>query len=427
MEVVMRRNKEKLSRRNFLETTTLGAAGLMLTANSPILGASRGVNGQVHIGHIGAGGQGSGLVRNLAQVPNAKIIAMCDIFPPNLKKGVELAGSQPQTFTDYRKMIESKDIDAVSIATPLHLHAEIALAALDAGKHVFVEKTMAYSVLQCEQMVQAVKAHPKLVLQVGHQHRFDPVIHKVVEMAKDGAIGTLTHIRCNWHRNGDWRRPVPKINFDPRPWGYPTLEHLVNWRMYRRYSQGLMAELGSHMMEIVNLIYGSIPASVTGFGGIDYWKDGRETYDNVMVIYTYPKGQKAIFTSTTTNAHDGEKIVIMGTEGTIEMGWDKALYFREKETPELVKADGATVITSTGETMKASQQSQKEGTSVDTEKGRKGAVYLELESFISCIREGKKPQVDVQVGRNAALTILTANRAMEEGRVIKFATAAKPA
>jgi predicted dehydrogenase len=416
----MTRSKEKVSRRNFLEATTLSAAGIMLTSGSPTFGAVRGANGQVNVGHIGAGGQGNSLIRNLAQVPNAKITAMCDIFPPNLKKGVELAGSQPKSFTDYRKLIESKDVDAILIATPLHLHAEMALAALDAGKHVFIEKTMAYSVLQCEQLVQSAKAHPKLVVQVGHQHRFDPVIHKVVEMAKDGAVGKLTHIRCNWHRNGNWRRPVPKIAFDPRPFGYPTLEHLINWRMYKRYSIGLMAELGSHMMEIVNLIYGSMPASVTGMGGIDYWKDGRETYDNVIAVYSYPKGEKAIFTSTTTNAHDGEKIVIMGTEGTIEMGWDKALYFREKESPELVKADGATVITSTGETMKASQQSQKEGTSVDTEKGRKGAVYLELESFVNCIRDGKKPPVDVHVGRNAAVTILTANQAMIEGRVIKF-------
>ena len=419
----MTESKTKVSRRNFLETTTLSAAGLLISSSSsPILGATRDANDQVRIGHVGAGGQGSGLIRNLAQVPNAKITAVCDIFEPNLKKGVELAGSQPKTFTDYKKMIESKEVDAVTIAVPLHLHAEIALAALDAGKHVFVEKAMAYSVEQCDQMVQASKAHPKLVVQVGHQHRFDPVIHKVIAMARDGAVGKVTHIRCHWHRNGNWRRPVPKSNFDPRPWGYPDLEHLINWRMYKKYSQGLMAELGSHMIEIVNLIYGSIPAAVTGMGGIDYWKDGRETYDNVMVVYTYPDGQKASFSSLTTNAHDGEKIVIMGTEGTIEMGWDKALYFREKETPELVKANGATVITSTGETMKASQQTQKEGTNVDTEKSRKGAIYLELESFASCIRDGKKPPVDVHVGRNAAISILLANRAMEEGRVIKFAS-----
>jgi predicted dehydrogenase len=335
-----------------------------------------------------------------------------------------LAGAAAKGFSDYRKLLESKEIDAVTIATPLHLHAEMVLAALSAGKHVFVEKCMAYSVAQCDELVKAAKAHPKQVVQVGHQHRFDPVIHKVVAMSRDGALGKVTHIRCHWHRNGNWRRPVPKVNFDPRPWGYPDLEHLINWRMYKKYSQGLMAELGAHMIEVVNLIYGSIPATVTGMGGIDFWKDGRETYDNVTAVYSYPAGQKAVFTSTTTNAHDGEKIKIMGTEGTIEMGWNQALWFREKESAELVKADGATVITSTGETMKAAQQGQARGTSVETQSGgRKGAIYLELEAFAACIRESKKPAVDVQVGRDAAISVLLANQAMEEGRVIKIASA----
>ena len=173
----MTESKTKVSRRNFLETSALGAAGLLLSSsNSTSFGAESGANDQVRIGHVGAGGEGSVLIRNLAQMPNARITAICDIFEPNLKKGVDLAGSQPKTFTDYRKMIESKEVDAVTIAVPLHLHAEIALAALDAGKHVFVEKAMAYSVEQCDQMVQASKAHPKLAVQVGHQHRFDPVI-----------------------------------------------------------------------------------------------------------------------------------------------------------------------------------------------------------------------------------------------------------
>src|ERR1051325_298715 len=102
----MSRSNERVSRRDFLEATSLSAAGLLLgSAGGPVLGAGSGANGQVNVGHIGAGSQGSGLIRNLAQVPNAKIVAMCDIFPPNLKKGAELAGTQPKTFTDYRKVI----------------------------------------------------------------------------------------------------------------------------------------------------------------------------------------------------------------------------------------------------------------------------------------------------------------------------------
>jgi predicted dehydrogenase len=337
-----------------------------------------------------------------------------------VKKGLELAGNQPKTLDDYRRLLESKDIDAVLIATPLHLHADIALRALAAGKHVFLEKTLAYSISQCEQLVRAAKASPKLVFQVGHQHRHDPVIRKVYEMVRAGALGKVTHIRCAWHRNGNWRRPVPAVTFDPRPWGYPDLEHLINWRMYKRYSGGLMAELGSHMIEVCNFMLGEIPSSVTGTGGVDFWKDGRETWDNVVALYSYPSGAKAIFSSITTNAHYGEQIQIMGTEGTVEMGWNQAFYYREKESPELVKADGATVITSTGETMKDPNQSQK-ATEVNPEGPQKpSAIHRELESFVSCIRTGKKPDVDVVTGRNAAVSILRANEAIEQRRVVRI-------
>jgi predicted dehydrogenase len=418
--MIMSDSKTELSRRHFLEATTLGAAGLML-GPSKTAASALGSNDRVNVGVVGAGGQGSSLIRSLSTVPNSKIAAMCDIFEPNLNKGINLAGSQPKPFVDYRKMLESKDVDAVVIATPLHMHYDVALAALSAGKHVFVEKTMMYSMKQCDQIVQATGAHESQVFQVGHQHRFDPVIRKVVDMSRDGALGKVTHIRCMWHRNGNWRRPVPQVNFDPRPWGYPDLEHLINWRMYKPYSGGLMCELGSHMIEICNLILGGRPAEVTGLGGIDYWKDGRDTFDNVVVVYNYPGGQKVTFSSTTTNAHDGEHIVIMGTDGTIEMGWDKALYFREKEPPELVKAQGATVIGSTGETMKASTQTQKEGAQVaPQDAAKRSAVYRELESYVECIREGKKAVVDVHVGRNAAVSVLSANQAMEEGRLVKI-------
>ena len=418
----MSEGKVGISRRRFLATTSISAAGLMFRsphATASVLGS----NNQVNIGVIGAGGQGSSLIRSLATVPNAKITAICDIFEPNLTKGVSLSGGQPKGFVEYKKLMESKDLDGVVIAAPLHMHYDIALAALDAGKHVFVEKTMMYSVKQCDQVVQATKAHPALVFQVGHQHRFDPVIRNVVDMSRDGALGKVTHIRCMWHRNGDWRRPVPKVNFDPSPWGYPDLEHLINWRMYKRYSGGLMCELGSHMIEICNLVLGGPPSAVTGLGGIDYWKDGRETFDNVVVVYNYSGGQKVTFSSTTTNAHDGEHIVIMGTEGTIEMSWDKAIYYREKVSPELAKSEVATVIGSTGETMKASMQSQKEGAQVAPQDAdRRSAVYRELESYVSCIREGKKALVDVNVGRNAAISVLSANQAMEEARLVKIVT-----
>lgn len=417
----MTENKVKLSRRGFLETTSLSVAGLMLGSSTrSALGAVKGANERIHVGVIGPGAQGASLIRQLATMENVKITTVCDIFEPNLKRGVQLAGGEPKPLTDYRKVLENKEVDAVVIATPLHLHAEMAQAALDAGKHIYLEKSLAHSVAQCDQLVRAAKARPSLVVQIGFQRHYNPVVQKAIDMARNGALGTITHIRCTWHRNGNWRRPVPQVNFDPRPWGYPDLEHLINWRMYKKYSQGLMAELGSHMMEVAALIFGALPAAVTGFGGIDFWKDGRETFDNVAVIYAYSGGQKVMFSSITTNAHYGERIQIMGTEATIDMGWDEALYFREKEPTELTKITGATVITATGETMPAEKAGQK-GTELESEAtGRVNPVYLALESFLSCIREGKKPGADVQLGRDVAVSVLLANKAMEEGRVIKF-------
>jgi predicted dehydrogenase len=411
----------KFTRRDFLGTTTLSMAGVMLSPSTPsLLRAVKTTSDRINVGIIGPGARGRELIRALSTLAGTRITTMCEIFEPNLSRAVSLAGSHPMTCTDYRKLLESKDVDAVVIATPLHLHAEEALATLEAGKHLFLEKTMAYSVEQCDQIARAAKAHPSLVVQIGFQRHYSPVVRRAVEMAKDGAIGTITHVRCNWHRNGNWRRPVPDVKFDPSPWGYPSLEHLINWRMYKKYSQGLMAELGSHMLEVVNMIYDAMPTAVTGFGGIDYWKDGRETYDNVVVVYTYPGGQKAIFSSITTNAHHGEMIQIMGTDGTIELGWDQAQYYYGKEPTGTVKTDEGVVITSTGETMPAKSAQAKGAPVSSPSQKRVDPTQLALEAFLTCIREGKKPEVDVEVGRNGARCVLLANRAMEEGRVVKF-------
>ncbi|MBI3650728.1 MAG: Gfo/Idh/MocA family oxidoreductase [Acidobacteria bacterium] len=426
----MTEEKKNVSRRDFLGQTALVGAGLLVASSAHSVGATvKGANERVNVGFISPGNRGKELIRALVTVANAKIIAVCDIYEPNLNKGVALATGAPKTFTDYRKLLESKEVDAVVIASPLHMHHEMLLAALDAGKHVYIEKALAHSVEQCQEMVKAVEAHPKLTVQVGQQSRYSQMVRGAVDRIQSGAIGKVTHFRANYHRNGDWRRAVPTDAFDPRPWGYPDLEHLVNWRMYKRYSQGLMAELGTHHIDVANWIFGAMPTAVTGFGGIDYWKDGRETNDNVNVIYTYPEGRKAIFTAITTNAHYGASMQIMGTEGTIELTWDNGFYYTEKEADELVKTDSVRIITATGATTKLSTpskaagkgiQAKTPGKAADKTAGKTDPSYLSVESFIACIRESKQPAADIHVGRDAAVSTLTANRAIEEGSVVKF-------
>lgn len=117
----------------------------------------------------------------------------------------------------------------------------------------------------------------------------------------------ITSFECQWNRHGNWRRPVPE----------PKFEKAINWRMNREFSGGLTAELCSHQIDFVNWVLNETPNQVMGVGGIDYWKDGRETYDNVHLIYSYSNGVKAKFTCLTNNVKDGYQIKVIGYKGTI--------------------------------------------------------------------------------------------------------------
>src|SRR5208337_1719882 len=133
--------EQDVTRREFLKTAATVAAASSLTG----LGAPPILNGQnagnpVRYGFIGTGTEGCNLLKFLSTIPEGHCVATCDIYPPNLKKGVETIGSNPETYVEYRKMLERKDMDAVLIATPLNLHAQMVVDALNAGKHVFVEK-----------------------------------------------------------------------------------------------------------------------------------------------------------------------------------------------------------------------------------------------------------------------------------------------
>ena len=139
-------------------------------------------------------------------------------------------------------MLDDPEVDAVVIATPLSMHYDMAKAALDAGKHIYQEKTMTYQIREALHLVKLVDEHKDQIFQVGHQYRYLPLYFKVAEMIRGGSIGDVTNVYVQWNRNADWRRPVPD----------PQYERLINWRMYREYSSGLTAELHSHQIDFIN-------------------------------------------------------------------------------------------------------------------------------------------------------------------------------
>ncbi|HXG57130.1 MAG TPA: Gfo/Idh/MocA family oxidoreductase, partial [Vicinamibacterales bacterium] len=314
----------------------------LLTATAAMQGPVRG--GPVRLGFIGVGGQGRALLT--AVDPSfGDVRAVCDINPDALKKSDEilLRKKQPAAahYVEWADMLQKEDIEAVITAVPLWAHADITVACLNAGKHVLCEKMMAWDVAGCERMTQAAEKNTR-ILEIGYQRRYNGVYQSAHEgIIKKGLLGDIFHVRMVWHRNGNWRRnggpPVP--GYDPSKWGYPTWEHLWNWRLYWKYSQGLFAELASHQLNAANWFLGSAPIAVTASGGIYRFNDGREVPDHIYAMWEYPGGRTVTYSSLESNALENRYEVYFGTKGTLLV---------RNETEALLFEEGSAAARQTG-------------------------------------------------------------------------------
>ena len=428
----MEKETDRTPRDCLKSAATVAAASTLPVAGAPALLADTAPSDAVRYGFIGTGTEGCLLLEFLTTIPEGRCVATCDIYPPNLKKGVETIGNNPQTYEDYRQMLERKDIDLILIATPLNLHAQMVIDSLNAGKHVFVEKTMYFKEAEGDAIRQAAAAHPKQVLQIGLQRRSSILYRVAMEMIRKGALGKVMFVRANWHRNNNWRRPVHD----------PQYERLINWRMYREYSGGLMAELASHQIDVANWAFEAEPLSVVATGGIDYWKDGRETCDNIEAIFEYSEGRKLVYSSILYSAHYDYVEQIMGDHGTIEITVGNGMYFREpvaKVTQGVAKENwwaGATV----------SESAKQKGFPIFPEKGNGEGGFMdrelqyarrwlasmgiyeyeepheprwyELKNLMASIREGKPNAAPLEVGVADAKGVIYGNRAVDTGQKV---------
>lgn len=310
-------------RREFLKQLGCVAGGAALLAGAPWLSSCtperiREISGEkARIALIGTGSRGQYHIHNLLLIPHARIVALCDCYEPNLQAAAALCPGA-KLYRDYRKLLEDKDIDGVIISTPLGSHAAITLDALSAGKHVFCEKAMARTLDECKAVYDAYRKSDK-VLYFCMQRMFDEKYLRGMKLLHDGLIGEIVGMRCHWFRNADWRREVPS----------PELERQINWRLYKEHSGGLMTELACHQIEVCNLAVGRIPQSFSGMGDIVYWKDGREVYDAVNVIYRYADGRKINYESLISNKFNGMEDQILGKKGTMELA--KGVYYLEED------------------------------------------------------------------------------------------------
>lgn len=392
-----------MERRNFIKQSSLSLAALMV--HDQLSAYSSPTAEKIKVGIIGCGSRGSGLMEILKDLNEKfEIVAICDILDFRLKDAKKAVAAQVSEYTDYRKLLDNKNVSAVVIATPLYLHYQMASDALKAGKHVYLEKTMTYNINQALDLVKLKNRYASQVMQVGHQLPYTPLYRKVKEMITKDYLGKITQVECRYDRHNDWRKPVPD----------PSLEKAINWRMYKEYSGGLTAEILSHQMQFINWALDTHPDEVFSTGGIDFFKDGRETYDNVQVMLRYnDKGVVGNFGSTLANEHEGFIFKIKGSKGTVELLFDDGIFYPEQEMKkQLETVDGVAGATKI-------EWKKDGGISIMKEPMKEGTWYA-FEDFYSCINERKQPMLDVKQGARAAITVHLANESLYGKSVQKW-------
>ena len=327
---------DESSRRTFLK----GAALAMAPAVLPALGAGDKVN----VGWIGTGSRGMHVMNMMYKaVPeNVVVTAVCDTFQGALAAGKDnvqtKGGNTPKTYSDFREILQDPSIDVVFITTPEHLHYEMAIAALKAGKNIYLEKPLAHTIEEGAEIVRAAEKAGKVV-QVGTQNRSNSLYIKAKEMVSQGLIGDVHYVRAFWYRNSldaepAWRYPIPaglsketadwdkflgpakKVPFDARRYR--------QWRLYWDYSGGISTDLLVHQTDITNFVCGkTVPYSCMASGGIYRWTDpgdDRDVPDTFSAIYEYPDTKFHInYSCYFGNDHFGYGEQFFGNEGTLEV------------------------------------------------------------------------------------------------------------
>ncbi|MBI5758854.1 MAG: Gfo/Idh/MocA family oxidoreductase [Planctomycetales bacterium] len=328
-----------VNRRSFLAASGAAAASVTFTAKS--YAAIVGANDRIKIGFIGVGGMGSGHVgacKSLKEKDNLEFLGVADCWKTRADQAAATLGTK--AFTDYRAVLDIKEIDYVTIATPEHWHSKMTTDAMDAGKAVYCEKPMTHSIPQA-QAVMKKQRETKRPLQVGVQAMSDDSYASAAKAIANGVLGQVVQAQIEYVRRydkqGPWRNPettddTPKpadLNWDAWLGHAPKIawnpHHYFEWRNYGVYSGGIATDLFIHritrIMKACTLLY---PRRVTGMGGIWQWPDGRDLPDNFEMICEYPRGMTVYVLGTMSN-RVGVDHLIRGYRGTMHFtadGWE---------------------------------------------------------------------------------------------------------
>ena len=323
-------NALDVTRRGFLKGGSLAALagmmnGLELRAQNatPPAEEKKPAGPPVKCAVIGLGLWGREILATLARLPQAEVAAISDTYPTSMRRASNIA-PKAAALADYQKILADKDIQAVLVATPSHKHKDVALAALQAGKHVYCEAPLAATIDDARAIALAAKAAPKQYFQAGLLYRADPQRHFILPHIRAGALGQWVMARSQWHKKQSWRLAAPT----------PAREQELNWRLHQDTSPGLMGEIGIQQLDSALLFLNQRPLSVTGFGAIrGEWNDERNVADTAQASFEFPDGVRFTCEVTMANSFDADYEIYYGANSAIMLRGNRAWLFKEVDAP----------------------------------------------------------------------------------------------
>lgn len=394
---------DQFSRRNFVKSATA-------LASAPAFLQAQGSTNKMRVAWIGTGSRGYYLMQRYyaGSKELGEVAYVCDAFTDRMARAKDLVqtteSKTPKTVADYRDILKDPSVDAVVIATPEHLHYQMFMDAMKAGKHVYVEKPLSHTIEEGIEMVKMAEKSGKIV-QVGTQNRSNSLYIKAKDMIKQGMIGDIHYVRAFWYRNSldaspAWRYDIP-ANATPENTDWDRFlgsakkrsfdkQRFYQWRLYWDYSGGISTDLLVHQTDITNFVCGkSVPHSCVASGGVYRWSnDDREVPDTLSAIYEYPDKFHINYSCYFGNENYGYGEQFMGNEGTIEVLNRQFLNFYPEtfrgKPPEHVKARKVEKIEMPGNDNKA--------------------VEAHIRNFLESVQGKAKPVAPAQVGQEAAIS-----------------------
>ena len=434
-----------MDRRDFIRSTVIAgaAAGVGTSPAARAATQQTAPSDRLRLGFIGTGARAHELMDACEKVPGLQIVTVCDAYTGRAERARARTGGTATIVSDHRALLDDRRVDAVFIATPDHWHTTMAVAALDAGKDVYIEKPLTYTIDEGAAIIAAVDRNAR-ILQVGSQGVTSAQEIAAREIVTSGRLGQITLVRASFNRNsagGAWLYPIPPdasertvdwarfLGSAPaRPF---SLERFFRWRCYWDYSGGLATDLFVHLATSIHYILGvQMPSQVVAAGSTHRWKDTHEVPDTIDAILTYPEGFTVTLGCTLNSTGGEEGVHIHGTKGTLHITGDQLRFSAEsggennrwvvRSWPEaLERAYYADPKVQAIESPGLQPQRTLPAGETWTTRGEDPTVS-HVRAFVAAVKSRTQPVEDARFGHRAAACAHMINQSIRESRTVKW-------